>query len=448
MKRSHFSLSSIVLSSLIVSGTALLFAGCNPLVELGSDVDGAGSDVDGADVVVEDNGNVKSDSYSSGTSSSSSQVNSPNPNQKNETVSDGKIDCRVRLVDNEAGWSGLQLSNNDLTAATQETMSTARASASHIKGKWYFEISVDAMPDGVWWAQNIGAGVDEVTHDGHEMAHMGASYNKEGEITTNLDDYGLPGGDKYGTGDLIGVATDLDGGRIYFSKNGVWQNGDPAQGTGGAEVLTVPGMGSFYPFISLSTGDKMTANFGETSFAGAPPAGYAAFADGLVAGPSGDCEDPGPQGIPADPAPMTATCGDFTSYDSGDAGAAELHIVSVYEAESGTINIHVDRQSPMVLVLASYDPVKWHVTVAQGAQVQRIIMASYEVSSVSTPGGIPVDSFVYEDGGDYLGGSTTWPNSTGGSDTPELVQNAESKSGLKLTSFGACYSGGSFTITN
>ena len=74
----------------------------------------------------------------------------------------------------------------------------------------------------------------------------------------------------------------------------------------------MPGTGSYYPFVSLSEGDKMTANFGESAFANSPPDGYSAFADGLVAGPSGDCQDPGPEGIPADPAPMTASCEGFS----------------------------------------------------------------------------------------------------------------------------------------
>jgi hypothetical protein len=34
--------------------------------------------------------------------------------------------------------------------------------------------------------------------------------------------------DTFTTGDIIGVALDLDNNKLYFSKNGVWQNsGDP-----------------------------------------------------------------------------------------------------------------------------------------------------------------------------------------------------------------------------
>ena len=51
-------------------------------------------------------------------------------------------------------------------------------------------------------------------------------------------------GDSWTNGDIIGVAVDLDNLKIYFSKNGVWQNsGDPtsgATGTGSAFTITAP----------------------------------------------------------------------------------------------------------------------------------------------------------------------------------------------------------------
>jgi len=51
-------------------------------------------------------------------------------------------------------------------------------------------------------------------------------------------------GNTYTDGDIIGIAVDLDNLKIYFSKNGVWQNsGDPTSGstgTGAAFTLTAP----------------------------------------------------------------------------------------------------------------------------------------------------------------------------------------------------------------
>jgi hypothetical protein len=109
-------------------------------------------------------------------------------------------------------------------------MDIARAAASHVGGRWYFEVTIDAMPGGTWWAQNIGA----VTQDAMigSLAHMGVLYNKNGSIHDDSSSFGLNAA-PFGTGDRIGVALDLDQGRAYFSKNGVWASGmDPVANTG------------------------------------------------------------------------------------------------------------------------------------------------------------------------------------------------------------------------
>jgi len=48
-------------------------------------------------------------------------------------------------------------------------------------------------------------------------------------------------GDSFTTGDIIGVAMDLDNSKLYFSKNGVWQNsGDPTSGATGTGAINIP----------------------------------------------------------------------------------------------------------------------------------------------------------------------------------------------------------------
>ena len=47
-------------------------------------------------------------------------------------------------------------------------------------------------------------------------------------------------GDTYDTGDIIGVALDLDNNKLYFSKNGTFQNsGVPTSGATGTGALSV-----------------------------------------------------------------------------------------------------------------------------------------------------------------------------------------------------------------
>ena len=59
--------------------------------------------------------------------------------------------------------------------------------------------------------------------------------------TVNSPSNLLLNGDTYTTGDIIGIAVDLDNHKLYFAKNGTWQNsGDPtsgATGTGSAYDL-------------------------------------------------------------------------------------------------------------------------------------------------------------------------------------------------------------------
>ena len=57
-------------------------------------------------------------------------------------------------------------------------------------------------------------------------------------------------GSTYTTNDIIGVALDLDNNKLYFSKNGTWQNsGVPTSGaTGtGAISITTPDTGFYFP---------------------------------------------------------------------------------------------------------------------------------------------------------------------------------------------------------
>ena len=46
---------------------------------------------------------------------------------------------------------------------------------------------------------------------------------------------GISFGNTYGATDVIGVAFDVDSGKVWFAKNGTWQaSGDPANGTNAA----------------------------------------------------------------------------------------------------------------------------------------------------------------------------------------------------------------------
>ncbi|HSN99233.1 MAG TPA: SPRY domain-containing protein, partial [Candidatus Nanopelagicales bacterium] len=345
------------------------------------------------------------------------------------------------------------ISEDGLTASSPSeyvVSSVMRGSASHVGGRWYFEVRVDDMPDGTWWAQNIGiATLDIIKGSLIDTAGMGAVLNVSG---TSLDLDAEFSGEPYGAGDVIGVAADLDAGLVFFSKNGVWMNSaDPVSGAGGVEVIVVPGTGSYYPAIGLSTGDQMTVNFGASAFASAPPTGYSPFGAGLEADAGGACVDPGPEGLPTAAAPMQATCSGFSSYGAPVSGGPELHVIGMYEPASGDggpVDVHVTRQGDIALVLATFDTTSFHVTAGPGVNITQIVLSSFFSSSVTAPAGVPVDSYIYEVNGQWLDTGYAWPASPGGGETQKLVEAAEATTGRALMSFGGCYYGESFTLTD
>lgn len=73
----------------------------------------------------------------------------------------------------------------------------------------------------------------------------------------------------FGAGDVIGVHV-WSGNKVWWSKNGLFDNGDnPATNTGGVDIS---GMGDV-AFAYVVNG-PLTANFGATVLAHAPPAGF------------------------------------------------------------------------------------------------------------------------------------------------------------------------------
>ena len=80
-------------------------------------------------------------------------------------------------------------------------------------------------------------------------------------------------------GDIIGVAIDMDNGKLYISLNGTYVNsGDPAAGTGNvASGLNGETIFPAVSQISAAGGYSFTANFGQRSFAHTAPSGYKAL---------------------------------------------------------------------------------------------------------------------------------------------------------------------------
>ena len=68
-----------------------------------------------------------------------------------------------------------------------------------------------------------------------DMAHSYGYYDQNGQVYTSGS--GTAYGNSYSSGSIIGVALDLDNNKLYFSKDGTWQNSaNPSSGTGGWSI--------------------------------------------------------------------------------------------------------------------------------------------------------------------------------------------------------------------
>lgn len=144
----------------------------------------------------------------------------------------------------------IQLSGGNLVATKINAVDVEAVRCNTaLSGKKYFEVVVDVSGGS---GEFILIGIANLTFPvsggpGQDTDSYGY-YQDTGEKYYNnvLSAYGAT----YKTnGDVIGVAVDTAAGKIWWSKNGTWQNsGDPGAGTGEA----FSGIsGTFYPCVSL-----------------------------------------------------------------------------------------------------------------------------------------------------------------------------------------------------
>jgi hypothetical protein len=141
------------------------------------------------------------------------------------------------------------------------------------QGKWYWEQKID----------NYATGLNP-----HYIGICDESYFNNSATGTNFENSGVPRaygytktgdkinassvtsyGDSWTTGDIIGIAVDLDNGKIYFSKNGTWQNsGDPTSGaTGTGSAFNVTTGYTYLPLTATYYNDnRYSYNFGNGYF--------------------------------------------------------------------------------------------------------------------------------------------------------------------------------------
>ena len=184
----------------------------------------------------------------------------------------------------DSNWMAATFSNGNNTVVTQGSHRTSMAATlGASSGKYYWEVKyvsnnsgdilIGIDTKGASTCTNFSSGqCDEFTgYRAYGYGYYSVSGNKY-----NNNNGGLSYGNSYTIGDIIGVALDLDNNKLYFSKNGTWENsGDPtsgATGTGAAFTITAASStdtGIYFPAISdaSSYGDvTYNTNFGNGYF--------------------------------------------------------------------------------------------------------------------------------------------------------------------------------------
>jgi hypothetical protein len=138
-------------------------------------------------------------------------------------------------------------------------------------GKWYWEIKVTASGSNyefIGIADKLATASNFTPYSGNSKVISYSGHDGKSIYGSTGTAYG----DTYTTGDIIGVAMDLDNNKLYFSKNGVFQNsGVPtsgATGTGALAIDSSPADGVWYPqFANIhNTSSTFEANFGNPPF--------------------------------------------------------------------------------------------------------------------------------------------------------------------------------------
>jgi len=145
-----------------------------------------------------------------------------------------------------------------------------RASASTIgftQGKWYAEFKLDSAND------YVNTGIATMSHfqqtTNVKIGYTSTSYGYDANNGSYyVGDSATSYGASLSSGDILGVALDLDNNKLYFSKNGTFQNsGDPTSGSTGTGAISITsGLEYFIATSAYGSGKGASANFGSPSF--------------------------------------------------------------------------------------------------------------------------------------------------------------------------------------
>ena len=150
---------------------------------------------------------------------------------------------------------------------TASQIGTAYGTVATSTGKYYFEVTLDAVVAGY----SASIGITDVAHSG--LSALLNVYTSASSSSTSLNGTQQQTGlSAFSVGDVIGVAYDLTSGTVQFYRNGT---------TFGNAISTLTS-DTYLPFFygqTSSAGGRwsLAANFGQRPFSYTPPTGYVAL---------------------------------------------------------------------------------------------------------------------------------------------------------------------------
>lgn len=174
--------------------------------------------------------------------------------------------------------ANLNFSKGNLTVSDNSASISTAISSFFLPttGKYYFEVTTTIISG----ANGFIGVATETTANGNTAFQSEGRYRSNGDIT-NLAGTLQTGGTSYTSGDVIGVAVDVDNGTVQFYKNNVAQGATPSfTFTAGTKLV---------PYIATDNNAAVKtfeANFGQRSFAYTPPAGFKALCTANLPTPS------------------------------------------------------------------------------------------------------------------------------------------------------------------
>jgi hypothetical protein len=188
---------------------------------------------------------------------------------------------------NQTGGQGVVLLNGNTRSSYNSDSSRSSFGTIAVgTGKYYFEAKLESVGTApvvgvvdLNWSNLNGASGYAFHDDALNFGYSSSGVKTSGGVSTAY-------GDTFTAGDIIGVAIDKTNNKLYFAKNGVWQNsGDPTSGaTGTGSAFNLASDTLYTSACRIRNGGDWSFNFGQGYFgttavasAGTSPSGGGIF---------------------------------------------------------------------------------------------------------------------------------------------------------------------------